>query len=100
MALQKAVLTALGRYTNESIGQTVLKAYPTFSGDVKTVAQTLLASRKPWAKELLEAGVWTQVRDHQGRPYYLCRGTGEACADLELYLKIRRELDAAIRALR
>ncbi len=54
VALQKAVLTALGRYSNENIGQMVLKAYPTFSTDVKTVAQTLLASRKPWAKELLE----------------------------------------------
>jgi putative heme-binding domain-containing protein len=53
--LQKAVLTALGRYSVENIGQVVLKVYPQFSNEVKTVAQTLLASRKPWAKDLLEA---------------------------------------------
>ncbi len=53
--LQKAALTALGRYSAENIGQAVLKVYPRFSAEVQAVAQTLLASRKLWARDLLEA---------------------------------------------
>lgn len=53
--LQKAALTALGRYSADNIGAAVLGSYPKFSEDVQTVAQTLLASRKSWAKQLLEA---------------------------------------------
>ena len=54
-ALQKATLTALQRYSAENIAAAVLKVYPQCSEEVQTVAQTLLASRKAWARQFLEA---------------------------------------------
>ena len=53
-ALQKAVLTALQRYSADNIGRAVLKVYPQFTEEVQSVAQTLLASRKAWARQFLE----------------------------------------------
>ncbi len=52
--MQKAALTALGRYKNEDIGRSVLQGYAGLSDEVKTVAQSLLASRKVWARDFLE----------------------------------------------
>ena len=53
--LKNATLTSLQAYPQESIGSEVIKQYATFSEDVRPVAQTLLASRKAWSRQLLEA---------------------------------------------
>ncbi len=53
--LKMAALTALQIYDAPQVAQTVLAAYPAFTDDVRSVAQTLLVSRKSWALELLAA---------------------------------------------
>jgi putative heme-binding domain-containing protein len=53
--LKNAALTSLQSHSEESIGSEVIKQYATFSEDVRPVAQTLLASRKAWSRQLLEA---------------------------------------------
>ncbi len=53
--LRLAVLTALQRYGDAEIGRTVVSLYGGFSPDAQAAAQTLLASRREWAKLLLSA---------------------------------------------
>ncbi len=53
--LRMAALTALQQYDRPEIGATVLRLYGKFNDDVRDVARTLLASRKVWALQLLEA---------------------------------------------
>jgi putative heme-binding domain-containing protein len=60
-SLRIAALTALQSYDDASIGEQVLRAYPDFSEEVRSVAQTLLVSRKAWALELLSAVNSTRI---------------------------------------
>jgi putative heme-binding domain-containing protein len=53
--LRMAALTSLASYDDVRIGNAVLALYPRLTDDARSVAQTLLASRKAWALELLEA---------------------------------------------
>ena len=54
-ALRRAALTALQSYPDARIGTAVVRLYGQLPEDVRSVAQTLLASRKSWALELLQA---------------------------------------------
>ncbi len=54
-ALRLAALTALQQYNDPKIGAAVVGLYGRFSDEARSVAQTLLASRKAWALALLEA---------------------------------------------
>jgi putative heme-binding domain-containing protein len=63
--LRLAVLTALQRYGEAEIGRTVVSLYNELSPDTQAAAQTLLASRRDWAKLLLsavDAGTVAQVQ--------------------------------------
>ncbi|MCH8829489.1 MAG: c-type cytochrome, partial [Planctomycetes bacterium] len=53
--LRMTALTALQSYKDESIGTAVVAAYPKMPPDVKSVAQTLLVSRKAWNRQFLQA---------------------------------------------
>jgi putative membrane-bound dehydrogenase-like protein len=53
--LQLAALTSLQAFDDERIGRTVLDSLPTFPPDVRTSGLNLLASRTPWARQLLDA---------------------------------------------
>ncbi len=53
--LRRAALTALQSYPDEKIGAEVVRLYGGLPEDVRDVAQSLLASRKGWARELLRA---------------------------------------------
>lgn len=53
--LRVAALAALEKYDAPEIAQEVLSGYPQWTDDVRSVAQTLLASRKGWTLALLEA---------------------------------------------
>ena len=53
--LQSAILVALQSYNKPEIGKSITAIHNNFKGDTLTVAQTLLASRKSWAIELLSA---------------------------------------------
>jgi putative heme-binding domain-containing protein len=53
--LKMAALTSLQSYDAPQIGSAVLGTYDKFTDDVRSVAQTLLVSRKAWAIELLDA---------------------------------------------
>jgi putative heme-binding domain-containing protein len=53
--LRLAALAALQQYGDAAIATTVLRLYGGFSDDARAAAQTLLASRRPWAVTLLEA---------------------------------------------
>jgi putative heme-binding domain-containing protein len=53
--LRQAALTALQSYSDTKIGTEVVRLYKQLPEDVRSVAQTLLASRRPWAMELLRA---------------------------------------------
>ena len=58
-ALRMAALTSLQPYNDAGIPAAVLPLYGKFNDDVRSVAQTLLVSRKPWALALagaVEAG--------------------------------------------
>lgn len=50
-----AALTALRRYSGGEIPATLLTLYPRLQGDLRQVAQSLLASRPAWAQRLLTA---------------------------------------------
>jgi putative heme-binding domain-containing protein len=54
-ALRQAALASLQSYPDEKIGAEVTRLYTSLPEDVRSVAQTLLASRKTWALELLKA---------------------------------------------
>jgi len=54
-SLRKAALTALSSYDDESIGVKVAELLPKLTGEVRTAALTLLASRATWSMRLLEA---------------------------------------------
>jgi putative heme-binding domain-containing protein len=53
--LKMAALGALQGYDSPQLGGIVLAAYPGYTDDVRSVAQTLLASRKAWALALVAA---------------------------------------------
>lgn len=59
--LRMAALTALQQYDAAEIGRTVIRLYPKLSEDARSVAQSLLASRKGWALQLLEAVAAQQI---------------------------------------
>lgn len=54
-ALRIAALTALQQYDDPQVPATVLGHYGKFTDDARSVAQTVLASRKAWARQLLQA---------------------------------------------
>src|SRR5262249_19662082 len=54
-SLRLAALTALQQYDDPTIADAVVGLYGKFSDDARSVAQTLLVSRKAWARTLLEA---------------------------------------------
>jgi putative membrane-bound dehydrogenase-like protein len=54
-ALQSAALSALSAYDDPRIPQIVLRLHGELPESVREVAQSLLASRLPWARELLAA---------------------------------------------
>jgi putative heme-binding domain-containing protein len=51
--LRMAALTALQPYDDQQIGRVTIQAYGNMTDDVRSVAQTLLVSRKSWARELI-----------------------------------------------
>ncbi|MEI8378640.1 MAG: PVC-type heme-binding CxxCH protein [Planctomycetota bacterium] len=53
--LKANILTSLQAYPDARIGMTVLQQYKNLNEDVRTVAQSLLVSRKTWAVMLVEA---------------------------------------------
>jgi putative membrane-bound dehydrogenase-like protein len=53
--LKAAILTALQAYGDPQIATAVLAQYGNFNEDVRTVAQSLLVSRKPWSRALVDA---------------------------------------------
>ncbi|MBS0205854.1 MAG: isochorismatase family protein [Planctomycetes bacterium] len=53
--LKAAILTALQAYPDPQIAAAVLAQYQNLNEDVRTVAQSLLVSRKSWALSLTEA---------------------------------------------
>jgi putative heme-binding domain-containing protein len=53
--LKMAALNSLQTYDAPQIGTAVLGAYAGYTDDARSVAQTLLASRKAWAAQLLDA---------------------------------------------
>jgi len=53
--LRMAALTALQPYDDVAVANTVLRLHGNFTEDARSVAQTLLVSRKAWALLLLEA---------------------------------------------
>jgi len=53
--LRCATLTTLAAYDRAEIGTTVVELYHTLTGDVRTAAETLLASRTAWSLDLAEA---------------------------------------------
>ena len=53
--LKASILTSLQAYSDTSIATAVLAQYANFNEDVRTVAQSLLISRKPWAIALVDA---------------------------------------------
>jgi putative heme-binding domain-containing protein len=53
--LRQTALTALQSFRDAEIGAHVVKRYGAFTPEVRGAAQTLLASRGPWALQLLEA---------------------------------------------
>jgi putative membrane-bound dehydrogenase-like protein len=54
-ALRKAALTALLQYDASGIGAEVVRAYSQLPPEVRSAAQTLLASRANWSLQLVEA---------------------------------------------
>ena len=53
--LRMAALSALMSYDSPKIGEVVVGLYPAFPDDVRTAAQVLLAGRKVWSRQFLEA---------------------------------------------
>ena len=53
--IRSAALTSLQAYDDAHIGTEVVRMHNSLSSDVQSVAQTLLASRHLWARELLSA---------------------------------------------
>ena len=53
--LKSVMLNSLQAYSDANIATFVLAQYGNFNDDVRSVAQSLLVSRKPWATQLVEA---------------------------------------------
>ena len=53
--LKAAILTTLQAYGEPTVASAVLAQYRNFNEDVRSVAQSLLVSRKPWAIALVDA---------------------------------------------
>lgn len=54
-SITKSALTALQAYKDDRIGAEVVKRYPSFDGDLRETAETLLLSRREWSKQWLAA---------------------------------------------
>jgi putative heme-binding domain-containing protein len=54
-AITKSALTALQAYKDDRIGAEVVKRYPSFDGELRETAETLLLSRREWSKAWLAA---------------------------------------------
>jgi len=54
LALRKAAFASLNLYADPQIVDQVLKALPQFSSDLRSSAFTLLLTREPWTRRLLE----------------------------------------------
>lgn len=53
--VRSAILGSLPTYSDDQIAQAVLSQYSQWTEDVRSVAQSLLVSRKPWALAFLKA---------------------------------------------
>jgi putative heme-binding domain-containing protein len=53
--VRKGAMTALQAFPDERIGAAVVKLYPKLTGELRDTAETLLASRKDWARAWLQA---------------------------------------------
>jgi putative heme-binding domain-containing protein len=53
--VRKAALAALQAYKDERIGSAVVQMVPQLSGELREVAEGLLASRRPWSVQWLQA---------------------------------------------
>jgi putative heme-binding domain-containing protein len=53
--IHKAALGALQAYPDGRIGAEVVKRYPSYEGELRETAETLLLSRRDWSKEWLAA---------------------------------------------
>ncbi len=54
-AIQKAALGSLQAYRDERIGAAVVKRLPTFKGEVRDVAESLLVGRREWSRQFVSA---------------------------------------------
>ncbi len=54
-AIHKAVLGSLQAYKDERIGVDVVKLLPTFNGEVRDVAESLLVGRREWSRQFVSA---------------------------------------------
>lgn len=71
-----AVLQAAGAFADESIASVTIDRYPQWTADVQSVAQSLLASRRPWAKAFV-AAIQTQRIDSRTIPSETVRALRE-----------------------
>ncbi|MCI0684507.1 MAG: c-type cytochrome [Gemmataceae bacterium] len=53
--ITRSALTALQAYKDDRIGAEVVKRYPSFDGELRETAETLLLSRREWSKQWLAA---------------------------------------------
>lgn len=53
--LRSAILTTLARYSTPEVGSAILDQVGSFTGDLREVALTTLASRPDWSRQLVEA---------------------------------------------
>ncbi|MBI2805112.1 MAG: c-type cytochrome [Planctomycetes bacterium] len=54
-AVKKIALGALQAYPDDRIGAEVVKAFPTLTGEVREVAESLLVGRRAWSRQFLAA---------------------------------------------
>lgn len=65
------LLNALQRFNDGKIANTVLTMYPALSTKLRATAQTILTSRKDWAKQLLDAVDKGTIKPEQISPIHL-----------------------------
>lgn len=54
-AIRRAAIGSLTSYNDPAIGAAVLQRYPKWTGEVRSVAESLLAARKSWSLQWLES---------------------------------------------
>lgn len=54
-AVRRAALGALSAYNDEAVGAEVVRLLPQMTGELRDTAETLLASRRAWSRQLLGA---------------------------------------------